>query len=121
MPTKLRTACAQRPCPALTGGRYCTEHQRQVSRRYDQQRGSSTKRGYGGGWRRYRKWYLSQTANIFCATGCGQPSTDVDHIRPVRGASDPLFWERSNHQALCHTCHSRKTVEDGRWRSKAGT
>ena len=34
--------------------------------------------------------------------------TDVDHIVPHRG--DPrLFWDEENWQALCHSCHSKKT------------
>jgi 5-methylcytosine-specific restriction endonuclease McrA len=32
------------------------------------------------------------------------PATVVDHIKPHRG--DPeLFWDASNHQALCKHCH----------------
>ena len=115
MPSKLRTACAQYPCPTLTDARFCTEHARADSRRYDQKRGSSTARGYGSSWQRYRTWFLAQNANIFCSTGCGAVSTDVDHIKPVQGPSDPLFWQLSNHQGLCHSCHSKKTVQDGRW------
>ena len=114
-PTKLRTACAQQGCPALINERRCPEHKRAETRRYDQQRGSSSARGYGVRWRKYRTWFLSQTANIFCATGCGQPATDVDHIKAVTGPNDPFFYAPTNHQALCHACHSRKTVGDGRW------
>jgi len=34
-------------------------------------------------------------------------ATDVDHVTPVsRGGS---FWDRSNLQPLCATCHGRKT------------
>lgn len=34
----------------------------------------------------------------------------VDHITPISGPTDRLFWEPSNHQPLCGSCHSRKTV-----------
>lgn len=37
-------------------------------------------------------------------------TTDVDHVVPHRG-DYRLFWDRSNLQGLCHTCHSRKTFE----------
>jgi 5-methylcytosine-specific restriction protein A len=31
-----------------------------------------------------------------------------------------LFWNRSNWQSLCHSCHSRKTAsEDGGWGNPA--
>lgn len=36
----------------------------------------------------------------------------VDHILPVSGRDDPLFWDVSNHQPLCHACHSQKTAKE---------
>lgn len=47
-----------------------------------------------------------------CACGCRQPAEEVDHIIPVTGPDDPLFWEPSNHQGLTKACHSRKTARD---------
>ena len=38
-------------------------------------------------------------------------ATDVDHIVPHRGDRD-LFWDRNNWQALCHSCHSKKTAAE---------
>jgi 5-methylcytosine-specific restriction protein A len=46
--------------------------------------------------------------------GRAEAATDVDHIVPVTGPDDPLFWEESNHAALCHSCHSRKTARENR-------
>lgn len=43
-------------------------------------------------------------------------ATEVDHIIPVTGPDDPLFWEESNHQPLTHECHSRKTMAELRGR-----
>jgi 5-methylcytosine-specific restriction enzyme A len=79
---------------------------------YDRQRGSSTARGYGSAWQRYREWFLSQPENVFCKCGCGGLSEQVDHIVPVSGPDDPLFWERTNHQGLTADCHKRKTIKD---------
>jgi 5-methylcytosine-specific restriction protein A len=46
--------------------------------------------------------------------GCHQPSTCTDHITPVHGPDDRLFWDERNHQDLCWSCHSSKTAkEDG--------
>lgn len=41
------------------------------------------------------------------------PATNVDHVRPHN--EDPeLFWDWGNYQALCQSCHSKKTAkEDG--------
>ncbi len=41
--------------------------------------------------------------------GVIEAATDVDHITPHKG-DRKLFWDRSNWQALCHRCHSRKTA-----------
>lgn len=39
---------------------------------------------------------------------------NVDHIIPAQSENDPLFWDPTNHQNLCDTCHSVKTArEDG--------
>jgi 5-methylcytosine-specific restriction protein A len=41
------------------------------------------------------------------------PATVVDHITPHKGNRE-LFWDESNWQALCKSCHDRKTAkEDG--------
>jgi len=73
----------------------------------DLQRPSSAKRGYGRRWQRYRLTFLA--SHPMCNCGCGYPATDVDHIIPVSGPDDQLFWDPDNHQALTHSCHSKKT------------
>ena len=77
-------------------------------------RPSSARRGYGRRWQKYREAFLAdhplcQCGTWCCPFGCSRLATDVDHIQPVSGPDDPLFWEESNHQALAHECHSRKT------------
>lgn len=39
--------------------------------------------------------------------GVPMPSTDVDHVIPIRGGGDP--WDHNNLQGLCHEDHARKT------------
>lgn len=72
-------------------------------KRYDQNRPSSSARGYTGEWRKARAEFLRQ--HPFCAM-CGCPSSLVDHITPHRG-DKALFWNWNNWQALCTSCHSR--------------
>lgn len=36
----------------------------------------------------------------------------VDHVIPVSGPDDPLFWDESNWQPLSNSCHGKKTIED---------
>lgn len=112
--------CARPGCPALAimGERYCDKHlQADKKRKQDQdkKRGSSCKRGYGRAWQRYRLGYL---ANHPLCVGCESrgrivPATVVDHIKPHKGDMI-LFWDESNHQAMCKRCHDKKTAsKDG--------
>jgi len=75
---------------------------------------NSAARGYGSRWRKVRLDGLKNEP--LCreckAKGITKAATDRDHIKPVRGKDDPLFWEPSNHQSLCHECHSRKTMNE---------
>jgi len=78
-------------------------------------RASSTQRGYGYRWQQSRAGYLKR--HPLCAhceaRGRVTIATDLDHIIPHRGDM-ALFWDRSNWQGLCASCHSRKTAtEDG--------
>ena len=84
----------------------------------DTTRKSSSARGYDHRWRKYRLSYLRK--HPLCtrckAAGLIVPSTVVDHI--VKAKEKPeLFWEPSNHAALCATCHSG----DKQRQEKSGT
>lgn len=78
----------------------------------DHVRGTSTARGYNYRWQKYRAGFLAR--NPLCleckALGRVTLATDVDHIKPVRDAPE-LFWDPTNHQPLCGTCHKRKTAK----------
>lgn len=112
MPKRAGRPCSYPGCPNLVheaGRTYCPEHHKQRQREYNQKRGSPASRGYDAEWRRTRAAFLE--VHPTCA--CGRPATDVDHIVPKeRGGTDD--W--SNLEALCHSCHSRKTAtEHGGW------
>lgn len=81
---------------------------------HDAKRGSAASRGYGPEWRRYRIGYLvNHPLCVMCAdAGVLAAAALVDHIEPHRGDQD-LFWSASNHQALCYSCHTRKTAREG--------
>ena len=110
--------CAAPGCPEYTkSDRYCAEHQPkqatrprgEAQRKYDRTRPSRHKLGYGSKWDKARAKFLKQHPR--CAR-CPKPSTDVDHIKPwkVNGRKNwSLFWSVANWQALCHSCHSKKT------------
>jgi 5-methylcytosine-specific restriction protein A len=66
-----------------------------------------------GWWQRTRAEVLRrQPLCAECAKiGRVTPATEVDHIIPHRGKRE-LFFDRSNLQPLCHSCHSRKTARE---------
>lgn len=106
-------ACLSQGCPELVplGESHCDRHRKAK----EQARDTRTERGYDNRWLRYSKRYLAlhpicvecHKAGKFVRSQC------VDHIEPHKG-NERLFWDADNHQALCNSCHSRKTVmEDG--------
>ena len=117
--------CAAPACSALVRGvRYCARHEhltKQVAREHEGRRESSAQRGYSYKWQQTRKGFLAKHPLCVACERAGLvvASTDVDHIVPHKGDKE-LFWTRSNWQALCHPCHSRKTAtEDGGWGNAA--
>lgn len=112
MPHKPLSPCAYPSCPAFAGNgeRYCKAHKARVGKDEQDRRGTSTQRGYGSRWQRLRLLILARDP-VCRYPGCGQLSTDVDHIVPrSKGGTD----EENNLQGLCHEHHSLKTAqEDG--------
>ena len=110
MPREPLKPCSYPGCRLLVrGGNRCEKHRKREQREYDRQRGSAAKRGYGRRWRRYRKAFLAR--HPVCVV-CHDVAKHVDHIQPVSGPDDLLFWESSNHQALCASCHNAKTMRE---------
>jgi 5-methylcytosine-specific restriction endonuclease McrA len=100
MPTRL---CAWPRCgnPATYRG-YCPEHARTNNQATHRNRTvyNSAK------WKHTRKLVLFEQP--LCP--CGDIATDVDHITAIEAGGNP--WVRSNLQALCASCHGRKTRQE---------
>lgn len=115
MPTKPKKLCRSSGCCNLTENRYCEQHHRLDKKLRDQRREGSTQRGYDGRWNKYRITFLR--SHPLCVRCLSQEkvvaASVVDHIIPHKG-DGKLFWQVSNHQALCKSCHDLKTAtEDG--------
>ena len=123
MPAGFMHECEHPGCCVLTKQRYCAAHtkiyadvacarRQQTMRRYDKNR-PAWHRLYGERWQRYRRAYLAR--HPFCVVcrkeGIIEAATEVDHIEDHKGDLK-LFWDESNHQALCKKCHSRKTMKE---------
>lgn len=111
MPTKPKKPCSEPGCPSLTSSKYCELHAKSNS----DSRPSAAKRGYNSQWRKARNIYLKE--HPLCAycmkEGKFTKATVVDHIIPHRG-DDKLFWDESNWQPLCKSCHDKKTMTEDR-------
>jgi 5-methylcytosine-specific restriction protein A len=115
MPHSPPHPCSVRWCSAVTRERFCPRHEAEERRRVDERRPNSSVRGYGARWQKLRRAFLQEHARCMCeatycphaAGACRDDSTDVDHMlsRRLGGADE---WD--NLQALCHPCHSRKTI-----------
>lgn len=125
MPMKPLRPCNYPGCTTLTRIGYCEVHQRpkfveiqyeKTKKKYKDNRKSASQRGYTSRWSQSAKGYLAKHPwCVVCQNRDGTlvPATVVDHIIPHKGNRE-LFWDRSNWQGLCVSCHSRKTVlEDG--------
>lgn len=113
MPYRPKNPCRRPGCSAFAVRQgYCETH---VVVHVREERPSPSERGYGYEWRQLRARFLR--SHPYCEV-CGALATEADHIVPRRlGGAD----DESNLQALCKTCHSRKTAQhDGGFGNRGG-
>ncbi len=107
MPERAPHPCVVPGCGALiTHGRRCAQHKvtaEHARPNYEVRRWYRTRR-----WSALRGRILRDQA--YRCAGCGQVTAtlEVDHIIKHGGIA-ARFWDRANLQALCRSCHQRKT------------
>ena len=119
MPYKPKRPCSHPGCPLLTDERFCEEHNKQETKRYEKfDRDPVMKNRYGRTWKHIRDRFIA--AHPLCEKCLDKnnttAATEVHHIKPLSqgGTSD-----NSNLMALCTSCHSEITArEGGRWSRK---
>lgn len=101
------TSCG---CSVPKGQKCVHELKRQAARQRqnDEERGTSSARGYDADWSKLRFRHLHH--NPLCVV-CGDKASHVDHIKSVREAPH-LRLEPSNLRSMCGPCHSRRTARD---------
>ena len=114
MPHRPNTPCKHPCCARLVpyGSQYCEEHS--ALHRCDVK--GTKEKGYDSRWRKARVRFLK--AHPVCVKCLEQgrltQATVVDHIIPHRG-DQQLFWNESNWQPLCKSCHDTKTMTEDRY------
>ena len=114
MPQRAGRPCSYPGCPRIVRGiPYCEEHARLAAKEYDAERPSAAARGYNANWRKLRAMYLRQhplCEDPFEIHGARPPlAREVDHVMPLADGGTNA-WD--NLQALCKSCHSRKTARE---------
>lgn len=124
MPHKPKKPCSYPGCPKLTDGQYCPEHKKLMEKQYDTYMRSRTSTAFyhSQAWKKKRQNFLIE--HPFCEEcrrqGRLTRATLVDHIQPIRMGGALLDDE--NLQALCASCHSKKSIIEGsRFSSKGKT
>jgi 5-methylcytosine-specific restriction protein A len=123
MPRSAPTPCRYPGCMAvLSNPGYCDSHRALVHRDYGRMRRSFDKEvGFyqSSNWRRLRANFLR--LHPLCRSCANQGRTVaavvVDHVLPIKDGGTRL--DTANLQALCVSCHNRKTAAES-WRRTAG-
>ena len=113
--------CRWTACPRTvnTGAGLCTEHLALKRKREDEQRGSSSARGYDRAWRELRKTFLRMHPVCECEDcEAGKKrllaAEVVDHIESIKDRPElRLVW--SNLRAMSKRCHDARTARDQAW------
>ena len=109
VPRKPAKPCNHPGCSGLTFDRYCEKNQGLYPKPEDK-RPSAARRKYDYDWRLYRRHFLQKHPQCVNFKDCRNVATEVDHIIPeAQGGS---FRNPENHQAMCKSCHSRKTSRE---------
>ena len=107
MPTKLPRPCRNSLCSNTTNDKsgFCDKHKQKDYRTRDSRYNSKR-------WKLYITEYIA-IYPVCSIRDCKNPSTEVDHKNIITPESmDYDFWNPGNHQALCKSCHSRKTAKE---------
>ncbi|CUH68670.1 HNH endonuclease [Thalassovita gelatinovora] len=120
----IRKVCCRPGCDdiAVAGGAHCPYHEDERKAKLSARRARAklSSEAQAGAllyatkeWKTGRRVYLAR--NPLCVD-CGElglvvEATEVDHVKPHRG-DRAKFFDRSNWQALCKPCHSRKTARE---------
>lgn len=106
--------CTAPGCRTLVprGRARCDVHESKHQAQDRERRGSAHARGYDTRWQRYRLSFLAtHPLCVMCQEqGRVVAASVVDHIKAHKG-DQQLFWDPTNHRAVCKPCHDARTDE----------
>lgn len=127
-----RKTCAFARCAELIAppARFCARHAPIADKQRRDLSGSAAERGYDGRWRKFRRAFLAKYPLCGMRPAAAErrielggvewsackregrvvAARQVDHIEPHRG-DFALFWDPTNHQALCDACSNAKSAK----------
>ena len=102
--------CANHGCPELVERGYCDDCRPQQQAH----RTGPAKHGWSYRWAHYSRQYRARHPYCRPCEQAGRVTATqaVDHIAPVSGRRDPLFWDPTNHQPICASCHGAKSARE---------
>lgn len=126
MPKAARKPCRFPGCGALVeyNELYCAAHKQQestqkaeVNRKYDDNRPERHRFYRSAEWNKARRRFLARhpLCELCLRENRIVPAVVVDHIKEI--ADGGALLDERNFQALCSTCHNRKTAEERRRRT----
>ena len=123
MPYRILPGCTTPGCPerSVKKGK-CEACLPESHKAYDQQRGSSSARGYDYTWQRFAAYLKGKPELALCRpcqdAGLTVPRTQFDHVVPLSEGGPRL--DENNIQPLCDACHNAKTARETRGRGAVG-
>lgn len=104
--------CSHNGCKnyALPGSYYCEEHLTKKIGGVDRRSTTKYQYMYNRKWKGASRQWLSMPEHSWCEK-CGKPAELVHHKIEHNGDWN-LFWDRTNWQALCWSCHSKIHLEE---------
>lgn len=114
--------CSHSGCKeyAVAGSVYCEKHQRPPRITVEDNR-SKFRFMYNAAWKKASRAWLMLPEHHWCEMclqrGKYTPADTVHHKIEHEGNWE-LFWDRSNWQALCKSCHSRHHMQELNKRGK---
>jgi 5-methylcytosine-specific restriction protein A len=107
-PWKSKHPCSYPGCPKITADRFCEQHSKIGDRKYDEERGTASERGYDAQWQKVRIMKLNEDplCEECLKKGIVVEAAVVHHIKPLETHPE-LRLMIDNLMSLCVMHHEQ--------------